>query len=67
MENKIRQAIKNQGLTISSVIENTGLSKSYFYDVMNGISIPSLVNARKIEEAIGVPLDELFPNSPLVE
>jgi len=62
MSNKIRQAIKEKGLTISSVIAKSGLAKSSFYEIMNGNSIPSLENARNISKAIGVPLDELFPD-----
>lgn len=62
MNNRIRQIIEKKGLKISHVISESGLAKSYFYDVMNGKSIPSLANARKIAEVIGVPLDELFPN-----
>jgi transcriptional regulator with XRE-family HTH domain len=61
MENNIRQAIKNKNLKISEVIEQTGLSKSYFYDVLNGKSVPTLTNAIKISKVIGVPLEELFP------
>ncbi|AFK87735.1 helix-turn-helix domain protein [Thermoanaerobacterium phage THSA-485A] len=61
LENNIRQAIKNKNLKISDVIEQTGLSKSYFYDVLNGKSVPTLTNAIKISKVIGVPLDELFP------
>ncbi|APC41559.1 helix-turn-helix transcriptional regulator [Clostridium estertheticum] len=62
MNNKIREFIKDKGLKASDVIKETGLSKSYFYDVMNCNSIPSLTNARKISSTIGVTLDELFPN-----
>lgn len=65
MKNKIRQALKKRGIKISFIISETGLSKSYFYDVMNGKSIPSLANARKMAEVIGVPLDELFPEEKL--
>lgn len=62
MRNKIKQIIKNNGLKISDVIKKTGLAKSYFYNVMNGESVPSLVNARKISDAIGVSINEIFPN-----
>lgn len=65
MKNNIRQALEDKGLKISYVIEKTRLSKSYFYDVMNGVSVPSLLIARKIEEVLEVPLNELFPNSNL--
>lgn len=62
MNNKIREIINSKGLKIVYVIEKTGLSKSYFYDIMNGKSIPSLINAAKIAEVLEVPLTELFPN-----
>lgn len=62
MNNKIREIISSKGLKIVYVIEKTGLSKSYFYDIMNGKSIPSLINAAKIAEVLEVPLTELFPN-----
>jgi transcriptional regulator with XRE-family HTH domain len=62
MGNKIREIIDEKALKISRVIEKTGLSKSYFYDVMNGVSVPSLANARKISEVLKAPLDQLFPD-----
>mgnify|MGYP000984403905 CR=1 FL=1 len=61
MQNNIRQAIEERGMKISFVIDKTGLAKSYFYDVMNGKSVPSLSNARKIADVLGVRLSELFP------
>lgn len=63
MENEIRAIIKKRGYKVVSIIEKTGLAKSSFYEIMNGNSIPSLENARKISEALRVPLDELFPEN----
>jgi len=65
LENKIKECIDRKGLKTSFVLYKTGVSKSYFYDVMKGKTIPSLMNARKIADAIGVPLDELFPENIL--
>ncbi len=62
MDNQIREIINKKGLKIIYVIEKTGISKSHFYDIMNGNSIPSIVNAIKISNVLGVPLKELFPN-----
>ena len=67
MKNKIRELINSKGIKASSVIRETGLSKSYFYDVMNCNSIPSLAIARKISEVMGVTVDDLFPNEKLDE
>lgn len=65
MSNKIRQVIEEKGLKIKHVIDEVGLAKSSFYEIMNGNSIPNLENARSISKAIGVPLDELFPEDNL--
>lgn len=67
MQNNIRKIIKIKKLKIIDVISNVGISKSYFYDVMNGNSIPTLSVARKISEVIGETLDNVFPNDELKE
>ncbi|WP_294363706.1 helix-turn-helix transcriptional regulator [uncultured Clostridium sp.] len=61
MNNNIRNIIEKKGMKITFVIKKVGLAKSSFYDIMNGNSIPNLINARKISEVLKVPLDELFP------
>ncbi len=63
MENKIYNIIKEKGLKISYIVDKVGLAKSSFYDIMNGKSIPSLANARKICEALERNLDDVFPNN----
>jgi putative transcriptional regulator len=60
MQNNIRQIIDNKNLKIIDILEQTKLSKSYLYDVMNGLSVPSLVIARKIADALGVTVEEVF-------
>jgi transcriptional regulator with XRE-family HTH domain len=65
MENNIRRVINKKGYKISYVIEKSKLSKSYFYDIMAGRSIPSLTNARKIAEVLNEPLIEIFPDTNL--
>lgn len=62
MTNNIKQILKKNNLKTSDIIEKTGLSRSYFYDVMRGNSIPSLIVARKIAVAMNVRLEELFPS-----
>ena len=62
MKNNIKKTIDDKNLKIVDVLEKTGLSKSYLYDVMNGNSVPSLVNARKIAEALGEELEDVFKN-----
>ncbi|MCR1933826.1 MULTISPECIES: helix-turn-helix transcriptional regulator [Clostridium] len=67
MQNNIRKIVQNKNLKITDLINETKLSKSYFYDVMNGNSVPTLSVARKIAEVIKEPLDEVFPNDDLKE
>lgn len=67
MLNNIRKIISDKRLKVTDVITQTELSKSYFYDVMNGESIPTLKVARRIAEVIKEPLDEVFPNDDLKE
>jgi len=62
MKNNIREVIKYKGLKVTFVIEKVGLSASSFYGIMNGKAVPSLLNARKISEALETSLEELFPN-----
>jgi len=60
MNNNIKQTIDDKNLKIIDVLEKTGLSKSYLYDVMNGTSVPSLVIARKIADALEVEVEDIF-------
>ncbi|WP_443660102.1 helix-turn-helix transcriptional regulator [Clostridium algidicarnis] len=62
MINNIRKIIETRDLKVTDLVNETKISKSYFYDVMNGESIPTLSIARKISGAIGYPLDEVFPD-----
>lgn len=67
MKNKIQKIIKENGLKVSFVFEKAGLAKSSFYEIMNGNSIPSLANARKICEVLNKTLDEVFPNDDFLK
>lgn len=58
----INVIIKQRDLKVKKVIGDSGISKSAFYLIANGESIPSLCNARKISSALGLSVDEVFPN-----
>ena len=66
MRNNLKEIINQKGLKISFVIEKSNLSKTAFYDIMNGTSVPSLLNARKICNVIGCDLEKAFPNDNFV-
>lgn len=59
--NKIKEIAKSKGITIKNIIDETGISKSYMYDVVNGNSIPTVVMALKISVVLGSKVEELFP------
>lgn len=60
MNNKIMQIIQTNNLKVKDVIERANVSKTYFYDVVNGKSIPSVKKAADIAKALGVSIDYLF-------
>lgn len=62
MNNMINKIIKEKDLKVKKVIVDSGISKSAFYLIANGESVPSLSNARKISTALGLSVDEVFPN-----
>lgn len=67
MNNKIKEIIRNRGVKVIYIIEKVGLSTSSFYEIMNGKAVPSLMNARKIADALDVSLNELFPEDDFKE
>ena len=65
LPNKIKEIANSKGIKIKTILESTGLSKSFFYDVVNGNCSISLENAKKIGGVLGVSLDEMFPDENL--
>ena len=61
MKNKIREVAKSKNIKISQLIKDTGVSKSYLYDLMSGHSVPSVINARKIADVLNAEIEELSP------
>ena len=62
MNNNIKKIIDMKGLKVTFIINKTGLARSAFYEIMNGNSVPSLLNARNICKALGENLECVFPN-----
>lgn len=60
MVNKIKSTIDNNGFTVKEVINRANISKSYFYDVMKGKTIPSINKANDIAKALDTTVQELF-------
>lgn len=58
--NAIRQARKNQGLTLQDVAKRVGCSRSYVWEVETGkIASPSFDRIKKISEALAVDVSVL--------
>jgi putative transcriptional regulator len=61
MQNNIKDIAHKKNIKISQVIKDTGLSKSYVYDVINQKSNPTLVVANRIATALKAGIHEVFP------
>jgi transcriptional regulator with XRE-family HTH domain len=60
MQNNIRNIALEKNIKISQIIKETGLSKSYVYDVINKKSSPSIEVAMKIANALKASIQEVF-------
>jgi transcriptional regulator with XRE-family HTH domain len=54
--------LKEQGKSITEIIQAIGIGKSSFYDIMSGNQVPKLDTANKIAIALNVDIKELFPD-----
>lgn len=61
-KNNIENIIQEKGLKVTDVIKHIGISKSYYYDIVNFKSEPSLKIARKISSVLQEDIDTVFPN-----
>ncbi len=55
--------MEGNNVKIADLIRETGLSKSYIYDILADNSVPSVVNARKIANALNVAIEDIFPSN----
>ncbi|NED64690.1 helix-turn-helix transcriptional regulator, partial [Streptomyces sp. SID10244] len=56
----IREVRKTRGLTMVQLAELAGVSQGLISQVENGRADPSLETLRRIAEALGIPLFDLF-------
>ena len=64
---KIKESRKEQGLTLKYVSERTGFSVSYLSQVERGKSAITLVSIKKIVDALGLSMRELFSEPDVSE
>ncbi|WP_122341824.1 helix-turn-helix domain-containing protein [Pseudomonas caricapapayae] len=58
---------KRMGITLESLAETTGLTKSYLSKVERGLNSPSIAVALKLAKALHVQAEELFSTEPVPE
>jgi len=58
MELRIKEVIKEQGLTITELAEQMGINRVNLSNMVNGN--PTVETLNKIADALGVPVTELF-------
>lgn len=58
MELRIKEVIKEQGLTITELAEQMGINRVNLSNMVNGN--PTVETLNKIADALGVPITELF-------
>lgn len=57
---RIRELRQRQGLTLAELARRTGLTASLLSQGERDLAVPSVSSLRKIAEALGVPMAELF-------
>ncbi|WP_061342285.1 helix-turn-helix transcriptional regulator [Clostridium botulinum] len=62
MQNNIKRLLELKGKSVSDLIKETELSRSFIYDVINGNSVPTVKTARKIADYLDTTIDEVFPS-----
>lgn len=65
---RIKSSCKEQGLTISAMIEKCGLTKSFIYDLEKRSTSPSCDKLSRIADCLGCSVDYLLgrTNNPEV-
>lgn len=61
-ENPIRRARKMRGISVADACQASGIALAQWYQYERGGSIPSLLTAKKIADALGCAIEALIPN-----
>jgi repressor LexA len=63
---KIRQIRENKGIKRSWLAQNADISVSHLYKIESGLAKPSKKTLRRIAEVLGVPIDYLLKDQPVL-
>ena len=61
---RLRKLRKKLGLTLETLADQAGLTKSYLSKVERGLSSPSIEVALRLAGAMNVPVEDLFSDTP---
>jgi transcriptional regulator with XRE-family HTH domain len=61
---KLKAIRTTQGVTLQQMADRTRLSKSFVSQVESGAANPSIASLKRIADALGITLGELFESSP---
>ena len=53
---KIREARQIRGMSLTELARQSGVSRSYLYDLEKGISVPTIPIVVRVENALGIRL-----------
>ncbi len=60
MKNRIKRIRNSLGLSQDALAQKAGVSRPFLSTIETGSAVPTVKNAIKIAEALGVTVDELF-------
>lgn len=56
----LRNLREEKGMTQTKLVQSSGIKQSTISQYENGLRIPSLKNAKKLSDALEVPLGDIF-------
>ena len=57
---RIKSLCKEKGITIKSLLEQTGINRNFIYDLEKGGQIPSADKLERIADCLGCSVDHLL-------
>jgi transcriptional regulator with XRE-family HTH domain len=61
--NKINEIAKKKNISKKQIVRETGISRSFLYEVINGTGFPTIPIAWKIAKSLDSDISEVFPSN----
>ncbi len=58
---KYVETLKQRGVTVTEIIEKSGIGRTSFYEIMRGKQIPKIDTAMQIAVALEADVKDVFP------